>query len=120
MALDWYSTERSYVLCARTRVRARQNKGLMKLFTPLDPLEEVSMDLLGPLIKTKRGLEFLLVIRDRLYKLTRAIPLKNTLSLAVSKAFLSHFVFSHGARAQTFRAMVQSSKASSSRRLIVC
>jgi hypothetical protein len=52
----------------------------MKLFPANEPLEFVSIDILGPLPKTVRGKRFLLVISDRFSKLTRSIPMRTTTS----------------------------------------
>ena len=84
MALDCHSNVRNCIECVRERVRTHESKGLMKLFTRVAPLEEVAMYLLGPLFKTARVHEFLLVITDRLSKVTRAIPLKISSAPAVS------------------------------------
>ena len=55
------------------------------------------MDILGNLIRTTRDPEILLVITDRISKLTRTILLKIMSPLVLSKAFLSHWVFDYGA-----------------------
>ena len=72
LELECYETVRSCVECTRERVRIYENKGYLKMFTPEVPLQEVAMDLLGPLVKTSRGNEFLLAILDRFSKLTKA------------------------------------------------
>jgi transposase InsO family protein len=53
------------------------------------------MDILGPLPKTERGNRFLLVICDRLSKLTRTVPLHTITALVVAKAFCDTWLFSY-------------------------
>ena len=54
------------------------------------------MDLLGELVVTPRGFKYILVIVDRITKLTHAIPLRSKSALDIAKAFASHWVFKYG------------------------
>lgn len=96
MALDVVQTVRSCIPCARERVKLRRHSGWLKLFPATRPLEFVSIDILGPLRRTKDGNENLLVITDRYSKLTRAVPLRSTTAHAVAQAFCDHWVFAYG------------------------
>jgi transposase InsO family protein len=69
---------------------------MMKMFPANEPPEFVAIDILGPLPKTVHGNRFLLVILDRFSKLTRTIPMRTTTSLAVAKAFCTHWCFAYG------------------------
>lgn len=68
----------------------------MGLFPPKAPLEFISIDILGELIKTKRNNRYLLVITDRFSKLVRTVRLKKITAAAVAIAFVNHWVFVYG------------------------
>lgn len=68
----------------------------MKLLTATEPLEIVVLYILGELILTKDGNRFLLVIKDRLTKLTRTIKLKGITVTAMEHPFVHHWVFVYG------------------------
>lgn len=65
----------------------------MRLFPAKQPLECVSVDLLGPLQNTKAGNRFNLVMTSRFMKLTEFVLQKHIAGLDVAKEFLSHWVF---------------------------
>lgn len=67
----------------------------MKLFPAAGLLEFIGKELFGPLPETKMGYKYIIVFTDRFPKLTRAIPLKITTSLALVEAFLIHWVYPH-------------------------
>ena len=75
-AVDCYATVRRCPTCARNRIKLRKNVTELQLFPAEAPLELVSIDVLGELIKTARGHEYLLVITDRLTELTKTVPMK--------------------------------------------
>ncbi len=97
MAHDAYATVRECIDCARNRIKERSKTSFLKLFPAAAPLEFVCMDLLGPLPRTARHNRFLLVLTDRFSKLTRTVPLTNTSTPTVAKAFCEHWVFAYGA-----------------------
>ena len=96
MAVDVATTVRECTVCAKNRMKERTRTNYLKLFPASGPLEDVSMDLLGPLPKTQHGNRFLLVITDRFSKLTRTVPLRSTSAYAVSRAFCDHWAFVYG------------------------
>lgn len=59
----------------------------MRLIPVKQPLESVSVDLLCPLLKTKAGNRFILVIDDRFMKLTKVVSLKHTTGIHVAETF---------------------------------
>ena len=97
MASDAFSTVRNYTSCAATRGTLVKNQKDVRLFPASRPLKFVVMDLLGPLPKTAHGNEHVLVITDRLSKLTRSIPLRTTTASVVENAFLYNWVYIYGA-----------------------
>ena len=97
LAVDCYHFAKNCIECLRERVRDKEAKSYMKLFTPTAPLQDVAMDLLGPLIRTPRGNEFILIITDRFSKLVKAVPMSSTTGYNVARAFLRNWVFNYGA-----------------------
>lgn len=96
LAVDCYVTVRNCPECTRMRIKRRQNIGQLKLFPAGEPLESVCIDILGPLIRTARGHEYLMVISDRFTKLTRMIPMRGISAPAVERAFVDSWVFTYG------------------------
>lgn len=100
MTLDCLKMVRDCHSCARERMKLRRHSKKMKLFPATEPLTNVSLDLLGPLLTTTRGNTFLLVMTDRYAKLTRTVPLKTATAGDVAMAFVRHWVFTYGPPAQ--------------------
>ena len=96
LAVDCSNYVRNCHECAKERVRIRKQTRPMKLFPASSSLDDVSMDLIRPLLKTTDGNNYLLVITDRYTKLVRAIPLRNTTAPAVAKAITRDWVFTYG------------------------
>lgn len=67
----------------------------MRLFPATQPLESISVYLLGPLPKSKTGNRFTLVMAYRFTKLTQVVHLKPTTRRDIAKAFASHWVFKY-------------------------
>ena len=96
MAVDCYATVKNCVTFAMNRVKLRKRAKFMRLFPAKEPLEFVSIDLLGELIRTRRGNRFLLVIVDRFSKLVRTVPMKRITAIEAAKAFGHHWVLVYG------------------------
>ena len=90
------ATVRSCAPCARNRVKLRKHKNHLKLFPAEEPLQAISMDILGPLPRMERGKRFLLVIADRSSKLTAVVPLRTTNAFSVAIAFCEAWIFKYG------------------------
>lgn len=54
------------------------------------------MDILGPLPRTDKGNQWVLVIKNRFSKLTRTIPLKQTTAPTIAQAFIDMWVMPYG------------------------
>jgi transposase InsO family protein len=67
------------------------------LFPADQPLEFVAIDILGPLTKTIKGHQYILMSADRFSKLVRTILLKTITTFTVASAFCHHWVFVYGA-----------------------
>lgn len=80
---------------AKNGVKLWRAKKEVKLFPARAPLESVALDILGSLIKIRRGHIFLLVIANRYSRLTRTVPLNMITALAVPRAFIHQWVLVH-------------------------
>jgi transposase InsO family protein len=90
---DVAETVRQCHVCAKNRIRERKRTSFLKLFPAAEPVEYVSLEILGPLPKTEHGNRFLLIIIDRFSKLTRTVPLRTISAYVIAKAFCEHWVF---------------------------
>ena len=97
MASDVMHEVRSCGPCAKNRLRLRKHLNRLKLFPATRPLEDVAIDILGPLPKTAGGKEYILLITDRFTKLVAAVPLARITAYAVAVAFCEAWVFKYGA-----------------------
>jgi Integrase zinc binding domain/Integrase core domain/RNase H-like domain found in reverse transcriptase len=77
---------------AAKQLKSQKKTSHMKLFPPNAPLEFVGIDILGPLPVTRDGNRFLLIITDRYYKLTKAVPMRKITANEVSCAFFVHWI----------------------------
>lgn len=98
MAVETVSSIRSCLHCANNFLRLICKKQKMRVSPTTKQLESVTVALLGPLPRKKRGNCFLLSIADRFTKLTQVVLLKRTTKLDFSKSFASHLVFKYGAK----------------------
>ena len=96
-AVDCYATARRCPTCARNRIKLRKNTTELQLFPATAPLESVAIDVLGELIQTARGNQYILVISDRFTKLTKTVPMKGLSASEVAKHFVNEWVFNYGA-----------------------
>ena len=87
MAVDCYETVRKCSTCTKNRIMSKQRVKPLQLFPPSGPLESVAIDAFGPLIKTSRGNQYLLMITDPYSKLTKSVPLKSISAEAVAEDF---------------------------------
>jgi len=63
---------------------------------PIDAFDKVSMDIVGPLPITRNGNEYILTIQDLLTKHSVAVPLIQTNSEEIAKAFTQRFICQFG------------------------
>ena len=66
------------------------------MFPTRSPLEAFSIDILGPLTKTKKGYRFLFAVTDRFSKLTQVIPLRRIDAHTAAVAFVEYWIFNCG------------------------
>jgi len=88
LAMDVFGWVAACPTCAKNRLMGTQSKTFMRLFPATEPFVALAIDLLGPLPRTPEGYEYILVICDRVTKVTRAVPLRDITALDVLSAFL--------------------------------
>jgi Chromo (CHRromatin Organisation MOdifier) domain len=91
MAADVAENVKQCSVCAKNRIKERKRTSFLKLLPAAEPLEYVSLDILGPLPKTEHENMFLIVITDRFSMLTRTVPLRVISALAVAKDFTTAY-----------------------------
>lgn len=96
MALDCYTYVAACEECAKQRTTLQTHANKLQLFTPSAPLEDIAMDLLGPLVRTSRGNRYILVVVDRFSKLVRTIPMKSITSASLARVFVDQWVTIYG------------------------
>jgi hypothetical protein len=97
MVADVYEFVKLCHDCTKENSSLRKRSKQITLFPAEQPLDFVAIDILGPLTKTIKGHQYLLVIADRFSKLVRTIPLKTITTFTVASAFCHHWVFIYGA-----------------------
>ena len=96
MVADIYRTVRTCNACTKNRVKLRKRTHPLRLFPAQCPPESLSIDILGPPTKTKKGRRFLLLITDRFMKRTQVIPLRRIDACTVTVAFVEARIFKDG------------------------
>ena len=96
LAVDCYATVRNCPTCAKNRIKLRLRSNPLQLFPAAGPLVSVALDIFGPLMKTGRGNEYLLVISDRFTKLTKTVAMKGAAAGEVARAFTHEWCFNYG------------------------
>ena len=82
--------------CSKNRLQERRYTTPMTLFTPKEPLTEVGIDILGPLLNAVDGNRFVFIMSDRISKLTRTVALRRITAVTVASAFLTAWVAAYG------------------------
>jgi hypothetical protein len=97
-----YDEVKKYVLsCLQCQMNKARNSSKLGLLQPLpipnNKWEQVSMDFIMPLPKTNKGHDAILVIVDKLTKMSRFIPTFTTVTATdVAKIFMNEIVRYHG------------------------
>lgn len=96
MVADVYQFVKQCHECTKENYTLTKRHKPVKLFPAEGPLSFIAIDLLGPLPKTTKGNQYILVIADRFSKLVRTVPLKTITTFNVATAFCHHWVFVYG------------------------
>jgi len=75
LVMDVFGWVAACLACAKNRLMGTQSKAFIRFLPATEPFEALAIDLLGPLPRTPEGYEYILVICDRLTKITRVVPL---------------------------------------------
>jgi len=89
MIVDLNDFVRKFPPCAKNRPQEQRHTSPMTLFLPKEPLTEVGIDILGPLLSTVDGNRYVFVMSDRFSKLTRTVALQRITAVTVASAFLT-------------------------------
>jgi len=73
-------------------VRVETKQPMMITDTPGSSFDKVAMDIVGPLSKTERGNEYILMLQDQLIKFCMRIPLPDQTSETIAEAFVDKFI----------------------------
>lgn len=76
-----------------TRIRSKEKPVISE--TPMLPNDKISMDIVGPMNKTKAGNQFILSIHDELTKYLILVPLRNQRTESILDALLKHYIYEY-------------------------
>ena len=82
--------------CA-SRSTSHQKKMQMQKYRVGNPMERVAMDIMGPLPRSTRGNQYILVVGDYFTKWIEAYPLPNQEAKTVADVFTTEFIARYGA-----------------------
>ena len=68
--------------CQRNKISTKSVSFILESVQPEKPLELLSVDFFGPLVKTKYGYEYILVVMDTFTKYTKLYPMRKATSQA--------------------------------------
>ena len=74
----------------------RRHTSRLSLFPDSEPLTDLSVDIFGPIPATKAGYRFILVITDRLSRLTKCVALRYITGISVASAIIDVWVAFYG------------------------
>jgi Integrase core domain len=96
MAKDIYQFVASCPSCAKSRLKRNRRTNYLKLFPPSQPLEFISLYILGPLPVTKSSNKYLVVFGDRYSKAMRVVAVPNITTETLARAFVLDWVALYG------------------------
>ena len=91
---------KSYDSCTARKQSRRKNRAPLGQYLVGEPMERVSIDILGPLPLSKAGNRYILVMSDCFTKWTESVPIPNQEARTVAEAFVNNFVCRFGVRLQ--------------------
>src|SRR5579859_301445 len=98
MGKDVQNYVRQCPLCQQTKESTQRPQGqLLPLPIPNRPWQSIGMDFLGPLPKSRKGNDTILVVVDRLTKMAHFLPTKQTItSVQTAQLFVKEIFHLHG------------------------
>lgn len=82
--------------CAQVDGTLTKSQTKLQLFPATAPFEELAIDLVGPLPKTRNGKKHILVITDRYSKLSRATAMAQVTAPYIASVMLNTWIFPYG------------------------
>ena len=82
--------------CSTRKKTSRKGKCPLTLYHAGEPMERVHIDFLGPLTKSKRGNEYILVMVDQFTKWVEIVPLPSQTAEVTAKAVIDNFFSKFG------------------------
>jgi transposase InsO family protein len=82
--------------CQRNKVQKLAKHSMMITDTPVEAMEKVCLDCVGPLPESAKGNKYLLTFQCNFSKFVGAIPVKNIEAETVARKFVNHVVFNYG------------------------
>ena len=86
--------------CQKRKRPGKMPKAPMQIYLSGEPNERIAMDVMGPLVKSKRGNKYILVIIDHFTKYARAAALPNQKKETLASALLNEWISIFGAPQQ--------------------
>lgn len=86
--------------CTARKLSRNRNRAPLGQYLVGEPMERVSIDILGPLPLSKAGNKYILVMTDCFTKWTESVAIPNQEARTVAEAFVSNFVCHFGAPLQ--------------------
>jgi len=96
MVPDIHTTITKCTTCAQNRLALRRHTTPLTLFPATEPLTELSVDIFGPILASKKGNRFILDITDRFAKLTMCVALRHIPAMSVASAIIDAWVSAYG------------------------
>lgn len=93
MNADVFSANQNCLHCVKNRVWLRKIAKPLKSFPMFEPPKTVTIDILGPLCKSRRDFQYIFVIVDRLTELFLVPWLRRIGLLDAAQAFLEEWVY---------------------------
>ncbi|KAG5314888.1 POL4 protein, partial [Pseudoatta argentina] len=78
--------------CLQCQLKKLVRQPMIITDTPGSSFDKVAMDIVGPLLKTRRGNEYILTLQDQLTKFCIGIPLSDQTSETIAEAFVNRFI----------------------------
>jgi len=96
MVTEIHTTITKCKTCAQNRLALRRHTTPLTLFPATEPLTELSVDIFGPILASKKGNCFIFVITDRFAKLTKFAALRQITAMSVASAIIDAWVSAYG------------------------
>jgi hypothetical protein len=87
-------------ICSSRKSPTKKRRAPMKKYRVGNPMERIAADILGPLPRSNKGNEFVLVVSDYFTRWTEAYPLRNQEAETVARKIVTEFLCRFGSAFQ--------------------